>query len=97
MQFVGCLLFAALGIAQILAAYAAFEDWLGAFLAVVLLGTCVWFKLSIVVVLGAFFGAKNVWGWEWYWALAFAAPGLLLLVPAILGGLISGAKSLSDR
>ncbi len=36
-------------------------------------------NFSIPVTIGCFFCALNVWGWPWYGALIFAAPGFLLL------------------
>ena len=36
------------------------------------------------LTIGTFLGAMNVWGWPWYGAALFAAPGLLFIVPALV-------------
>ena len=41
------------------------------------------------LTIGTFFGALDVWGWPWYGALAFAAPGLLFIGPALVTSAIS--------
>jgi hypothetical protein len=44
----------------------------------------------IVIPFFSFFGAKDVWGWDWWQALLFAAPFLVFAVISVLsGGILS--------
>jgi len=47
------------------------------FLAIVVGGVLLWFRLVAVLAVAAFFGAWMGWEWPWYGALAFAFPGLV--------------------
>lgn len=46
------------------------------------------FRFTLPITVGSFFGAMNVLGWHWSLAALFAAPGLLLVVPGMIGVLI---------
>lgn len=88
----GCLvaiLFIGFGIAQIAAGYLGIEHHLGKIWAFIALVALFGFRFMLPITIGSFFGARDVWGWHWFWALIFAAPTLLLLVPGLLAGLIS--------
>lgn len=87
MQLVGCLLFAAYAVAQFVAAIWGLETYVG-WLAVPIIAVCIYFRFSLPVTICAFLGAKNEWGWHWFAALIFVAPGLLLIVPAILSAVV---------
>ncbi|WP_426991790.1 hypothetical protein [Methylomonas sp. CM2] len=52
----------------------------------------IFFRFTIPIVLGAFLFAKNIWDWHWFFALLFAAPGLLFMVPAFFASLVSAVK-----
>ncbi len=45
------------------------------------------FRLPLFMTIGAFFGAKDVWGWHWALALLFAFPGLAFMMPALFAAL----------
>ena len=92
MQAIGCILFAIYGVAQIMASFAGFDFYVGAFFASVIVAACIWFRFTLPLTIAAFLGAKNVWEWHWFFALIFAAPGLLLAIPSILGSLIEQAR-----
>jgi hypothetical protein len=87
MQFVGCVFLAAYAIAQVVAAFWGLEAYVG-WLAVPLIALCLYFRFSLPVTVCAFLGAKNYWGWHWLVALIFVAPGLLLIVPAVLSSVV---------
>ncbi len=93
MQLVGCLLFAIYGVAQVAAAYAGFDFYVGGFLAALIIAACFWFRFTLPLTVAAFLGAMDVWEWHWLLALIFAAPGLLLIVPSVLSSLIDQARS----
>ena len=77
----GILLFFVYGAAQIYASYLGIEYELGAWWATIAIVLSLMFRSSLLIMIGAFLGAFYVWEWHWFWALAFAAPGLLLIVP----------------
>jgi len=97
MQAIGCILFAIYAVAQILASFAGFDFYVGPFLAAVIVGVCLWFRFTLPLTIAAFLGAKNVWDWHWLLALIFAAPGLLLVIPSILGSLLDSARTTIRR
>ena len=86
----------ALGIAQLVAGFAGIQHHLGAFWAFVAVVLAFVARFTLPLTVGAFFGAMNVWGWSWYWALAFAAPGLAfmaLMIPSVfVASVASGRK-----
>jgi hypothetical protein len=47
-------------------------------------------RLPLLLTLGAFWGAYQVWQWPLWLALIFAAPGLLWLIPPLVAALGSG-------
>lgn len=87
----GCLwalLLIPLGIAQIYAAYLGIDFHWGPIWAWIIMGASLLFRFPLPITVGAFFGALDVWGWEWYWAILFALPGLLLLIPGVIAAIV---------
>ncbi len=41
-------------------------------------------RIMLPLTIGSYFGAVDVWGWEWWQGLLIAAPGLLFIVPALV-------------
>ena len=85
----GGILFLVVGIVQIYVGYIGIEYHLGSGFAIGALFLGFFFRIMFPLTIGTFFGALDVWGWPWYGALAFAAPGLLFIVPALVTGAIS--------
>lgn len=85
------------GIAVMVAGYQGIEAGIGAGWAIAALGLLFVTGFSLPITIGAFFGAMNVWGWHWVFALLFAAPGLLLVIPGALAFIFALAKDLFDR
>jgi hypothetical protein len=81
---------AALGFIAILAfgALQIYAGYLGTALVVAF-----FFRFALPITIGSFFGALNVWGWHWLASAAFASPGLLLLIPGTIAGIIAMAKA----
>ena len=94
MQAIGCILFAAYGVAQIVAAFLGFEFYMSSFWAALIIVACIWFRFSLPITIGSFLGAMNVWEWHWLLALVFAAPGLVLVIPSILASLVDQARQI---
>ena len=91
MQAIGCLLFAIYGIAQIIAAYVGFDYYVGVFFAALIMAVCMFLRFTLPITVASFLGAMNVWEWHWFWALLFAAPGLVFIIPSILTSLLQPA------
>jgi hypothetical protein len=90
----GGIIFLIVGIAQIWAGYIGIEYHWGAIWAAGAIGVAFVFRLMLPLTIGSFFGAMDVWGWPWYGAAAFAAPGLLFILPAMV---TAAATSLFNR
>ena len=73
----------AFGLAQFIAACAGITEHLGVFGAAGILMASLFFRFTLPVTIGAFFGAMDVWGFPWSIAALFAAPGLIFLVPSV--------------
>lgn len=85
----GGILFLVVGIVQIYVGFIGIEYHLGSGFAFGALFLGFFFRIMFPLTIGTFFGALDVWGWPWYGALAFAAPGLLFIVPALVTSAIS--------
>tara|TARA_B100001093_G_scaffold35202_1_gene30329 strand:- start:878 stop:1186 length:309 start_codon:yes stop_codon:yes gene_type:complete len=91
---VGIISFLLFGLAQLFVGTMGIDYHFGSFWAVVSFILAIVFRFTLPVTIGSYFGALNVLGWDWYFALAFAAPGLLFILPATVGVLLSSlAKS----
>ncbi len=44
------------------------------------------------IIIGAFFGATDVWGWHWSSALLLYLPFLIILIPLVIIAIISAIK-----
>lgn len=76
-----------LAIAQAIAGFVGIQHHLGITVAVIALLLAIFARFTLPLTVGAFFGAMNVWGWHWYWALAFTMPGLVFIALMIPGTL----------
>jgi hypothetical protein len=89
----GCVLIVSIlvyGLLQVYAAYLGIQHHLGTGWAIVAIGA-LFFRFSLPITIGAFFGAMDVWGWHWFFALLFALPSLAfmaLMVPSIFTSVI---------
>ncbi len=86
------LAFMAFGISQLVAGYEGIAQGLGHIWAVAALVAALAFRFTLPITVGAFFGAMHVWGWPWFAALLFVAPGLLLLIPGTLAAVFSAVR-----
>ena len=77
------------GVFQVYAGYLGIQDGLGTLCAVIAVAVAFLFKFSLPITIGAFFGAMNVWGWHWFLAALFAAPGLMFIIPGLLAAMLS--------
>lgn len=80
------------GLAQLVAGFAGIEHGLGAGWAWGALIAAVMFRFTLPIIIGAFFGAMNVWDWHWAFAALFAAPALAFVIPGVLASVFSLVK-----
>jgi hypothetical protein len=79
------ILFMGYGFFQIYAAYqAAFYHFGDGLLIWIGMGFLLFFRFFFIITILSFLCATDIWGWEWYWAGLFAAPGLVFQIPAFL-------------
>lgn len=71
-------------IAQFLAGYDGITSYMGSGWALGAILVSIIFRFTLPITVGAFYGSLVVWGWPWYLALLFTAPGLALVVPSAL-------------
>ncbi len=81
-------------IAQIVASLQGLETYLGVLGALFVIALCLYFRFTLPLTIAAFLCAKNVWGWHWFFALLFVAPGLAFLLPAIAAMVIAATLAL---
>ena len=75
----------AYGLLQFWAGYIGVEYHLGGGWATGAIAAALLLRFTVPISIGAFFGAMDVWGWHWAAALAFSAPGLVLMTLWIIG------------
>jgi len=90
----GVIIFLIVGVIQIYAGYLGIEYHLGSGWAIGAVIASLFFQFPIILTVGTFFGALDVWGWPWYGAAVFAMPGLLFAVPGTIGAALAGLSSL---
>ncbi len=73
-------------------AYLGVEFHWGVIWALVIVGSAFVLRSTLPVIVGAFFGASDVWGWHWSLALLFAFSGLIFLIPTFILFVIKGLK-----
>jgi hypothetical protein len=78
----------AFGIAQIVVGYLGIDYHLGPLWALAAVVVVFLFRFALPLTIGSFFGAMDVLGWHWVIALAFAAPGLLFIIPGVLSAIV---------
>ena len=91
---VGVIFFLIIGILQIYVGFLGVEYHLGGGWAVGVIILSFFFQIMLPLTIGTFFGALDVWGWPWYGALLFAAPGLLFTLPGAVGLALVGVVNL---
>lgn len=79
-EILGIIIFIAVGLAQIIAGIQGIHFHFGGFWAF-LAFISLFLGFSIPITIASFFGAMNVWGWNWFFSLLLAAPGLLFILP----------------
>ena len=85
----GYLLFLLFGVAQIYVGMLGIEYHFSSFWAYSAVIIAIFLRILLPVTIGSYFGAVDVLGWDWYFALAFAAPGLLFVIPGVIGSALS--------
>ncbi len=86
------ILFVVFGLAQIVAAWGGAVHHIGFFWSCVMMFICFTGRFALPITIFSFLGAMNVWGWSWWAALIFAAPGLMVAIPSLLMAAIQVVK-----
>ena len=95
----GCLipiLWLVYGISQLVAGYQGIAFHFGGGWAVAALIASLVFRFPLPITIGSFFGAMDVWGWNWFLALIFAVPGLLFLIPTFMAAALGSIRGRSS-
>jgi len=77
-------IFFLVGIVQICAGYIGIEHSFGGGWATAAVIASLVFRFGLPLTIGTFICANDVWGWHWFWALAFTMPGILFMIPAFI-------------
>jgi hypothetical protein len=77
------------GLAQLYLGYIGIEDWLGSAWALGALGLAFFARIMLPLTIGTYLAITNVYGFEWWIGAIVAAPGLLLIVPALVTDTLS--------
>lgn len=91
----GCLMaiaFMGYGIVVLALGWIGIEDEFGYWWGITAVALALIFRFTLPITIGAIFGAMHVWGWHWILATLFALPGLVFMIPAVIG-MIIGAFS----
>jgi hypothetical protein len=86
-SFFGCLgmiLLLAFGAVQIFAGFAGIQHEFGTGWAIGAMVVTFLTRSSLLIVVGAFLCAWHVWDWHWFWALLFALPTLVFVLPGMV-------------
>lgn len=92
LTLLGVLGFFAFAIAQGVVGYMGIEDGLGKWWAIAALIAAFGFRFTLPLTAGVFFGATNVLGWHWFWALLLTLPGLAFMIPGLIAAAVSAVK-----
>jgi len=91
----GCgfaILVSGFGLIQMGAGWAGIESSFGWGWGVAAMVAAIFFRFTIPIAVGAFLCAKNIWDWHWFFAVLFAAPALLFMIPAFFASLLQSVK-----
>lgn len=75
----GMITFVVYCIFQIWAAFIGIDYHIGTSFSILVVLVAFFFRFTLPITIGAFYGAMDVWGWHWSLAFVFAAPGLAFM------------------
>lgn len=79
------------GIAQLYLGYVGIEDWLGSGWAYGALALAFFTRIMLPLTVGTYMAMTNVFGYDWWIGVLVAAPGLLLIAPALVSNVLNKA------
>jgi hypothetical protein len=88
-RLVAFIAFIAFVAVQMAAGFEGISHALGSGWAVAALFVALYWRFTLPITIGAFFGALQVWGWHWSLALAFTLPGLVFVLPGVIPAIMS--------
>jgi hypothetical protein len=92
---IGVVGFFILGIAQVVAGYAGISQGIGTIWAIAAVAVAFLFRFTLPLTIGSFFGAMNVWGWNWFASALFALPGLVFVIPGVIMSMVSYGREVA--
>lgn len=93
MQILLFIAFLAVGVVQLIAGFTGIEHHFNEIWAFVALGAALIFRFTLPMTIACYFGATDVWGWHWIWALVLTLPGLIFVVPGFIANLFASLKT----
>jgi len=81
--------FLAIVMSQMAAGYAGIAHGMGLSWACFAIFIALYFRFTLPISIGAFYGAMVVWGWHWALAFLFVLPGLVFVLPGALKAVFS--------
>ena len=94
---IGCILFAAIGITQLVLGVMGLQHEFGGWGAFFGLAAAFGFRFMLPLTVGTYLGAVEVLGWPWWGGVIIAAPGLLLIIPTFLAQVTEAISSVVRR
>jgi hypothetical protein len=91
MVVAGMIAFGLFGLLQLVVGFHGLEVEFGTIWAYIGAGLAL-LRFTPLIVVGAYFGAVDIWGLHPALAVLFAMPGLLLMVPGIIGTAIAAVR-----
>jgi hypothetical protein len=82
--FTAALVILGFGILQLWAGWDGIEHNFGWGWAVAAVALAFIFRFTLPVMVGCYICAHDIWGWNWFFAALFAAPGLIFMIPNIV-------------
>lgn len=80
--------FIIVGLAQLAIGFMGLEYMLGLWAAFIGLGAAFLFRFMLPLSVGSYFGAVEVMGLPWWGGIIVAAPGILFILPSLLGAVM---------
>lgn len=78
----------AIGVVQLALGWAGIEHHLGWWGGVGAVFLFFFFRFTLPITVGVYFGVVDVLGWPWWAGVLIAAPGLLFVVPTIIAAIL---------
>lgn len=93
----GAFFYIAFGVFQFIVGYMGIEHHLGTIVAMIAVMASLFFRIGWPMTIGTFFGAMDVLGLHWFWALCVTLPGVLFIIPSVAALFLAPILSMMGR